>query len=155
MESEKVSEEPNRMRTPRHTKTVMLLEFVVVTFLSGWIVLEYLHNVFLQDYVRTTIDSNASILQFAVPIGLTVILSSLYLQRKRSAHEAQAALKREEILRKINFIPVTRPTQQVPHQVFAIPRPARDTKFRIQKTRSRGKISRNRAGQRIPPEDDS
>jgi hypothetical protein len=139
----------------RHTKAVILLEFGIVLVLSGLILMEYLHNVYLQDYVRNTITSNAPILQIAVPVGFVSIAASLYLQRKRDAREVQAALRREEILRKITFAPTTLPVQQVPHQLFTIPRPARDSQFRVKKTRNKGKISRNRGGQRIPPEDKS
>lgn len=144
-----------RRKEHRHTKAVILLEFGIVLLLSGLILMEYLHNVYLQDYVHNTIASNASILQIAVPVGFVTIIASLILQRKRDAREVQAALRREEILRKINFAPTTLPVQNVPHQLFTIPRPARDSQFRIKKTRNKGKISRNRGGQRVPPEDKS
>ena len=139
----------------KHTKAVILLEFGIVLVLSSLILMEYLHNVYLQDYVRNTVASNASILQIAVPVGFVAITASLFLQRKRDARDAQAALRREEILRKIKFAPTTIPVQNVPHQLFTIPRPARDTQFRIKKTRNKGKIARNSAGQRISPEDKS
>lgn len=149
-----VERNPQRKK-PGHAKTVILLELGIVLVLSGLILMEYLHNVYLQDYVHNTIASNASILQIAVPVGFLTITASLILQRKRDAREAQAALRREEILKKINFAPTTLPVQKVPHQVFTIPRPARDSQFRIKKTRNKGKISRNRGGQRVPPEDKS
>jgi hypothetical protein len=139
----------------RHTRAVILLEFGVVLVLSSLILMEYFHNVYLQDYVRNTVASNASILQIAVPVGFVAITASLLLQRKRDARDAQAALRREETLRKIKFAPTTIPVQNVPHQLFTIPRPARDTQFRIKKTRNKGKIARNSAGQRISPEDKS
>jgi hypothetical protein len=147
------SEKNLQRKEHKHTKAVILLELGIVLVLSGMIFMEYLHNVYLQDYVRNTILSNASILQIAVPVGFVAITASLFLQRKRDARDAQAALRREEILRKIKFAPTTLPIQNVPHQLFIIPRPARDTQFRIKKNRNKGKIARNTAGQRISPED--
>ena len=142
-----------QQRTHRHTGAVILLEFGIVLVLSSLILMEYFHNVFLQDYVRNTILSNASILEIAVPVGFLAITVSLILQRKRDDRDAQAALRREEILRKIKFAPTTLLVQNVPHQLFTIPRPARDTQFRIKKTRNKGKIARNSGGQRTSPED--
>jgi hypothetical protein len=146
-------EEPAPKKIHRHAMAVILTEFVLAAFLSGWITLEYLHNIYLQHYVKSTIQSNASILEIAVPVGIAAIAASLYLQHRGDVREVQAAVRREEILKSIKFAPVTRPVETIPHQLFSIPRPARDPNFRVRKTKAKGKISRNRRGQRVPPEE--
>jgi hypothetical protein len=140
-------------RGPKHSKVATVAELALGVILSGWIVVEYLRNASLQDYVKSTINSNSSILQFTVPIGVVLIVGSVFIRKRNESREAQAALRREEALRKINFSPTPMPVKNVPHQLFTIPRPARDPNFRVGKKRPKGKISRNRGGQRLPPGD--
>ena len=155
MGAEEAAVKDEKGRAAGHSRAVLLGELVLAVVLSGWILVEYLHNVYLQNYVKSTIDSNASILQFAVPIGFAVIISSLLLQRRSESREAQAALRREEALRKIKFVVPPRRVENVPHHLFTIPRPARDPNFRIKKKTAKGRMARNRAGQRLPPANES
>jgi hypothetical protein len=49
------------------------------------------------------------------------------------------------------MIPMSFGIEKPAHPLMMTQRPARDTKFVIRKTRNRGKISRNRMGERLPP----
>lgn len=151
-----VSDKTNKTKGHRHGKAVALLEFVFVAILSGSIFYEYLHNAFLQDYVKNAIESNASILQFAVPVGFAAIAGSLLFQRRREASEARAALRREEIIRGLKFGDSVLPfAETLPHHQMVFERPARDSSFQIRKTRKKGRLSRIHQGEKLPPENSS
>src|SRR5712692_7964757 len=81
------SQQPTVEHGHQHSKAKFLLELLVLTGLSGWIFFEYLHNASLPDYVKNAIESNATILQFAVPVGVVAIASALFLQRRRDLRE--------------------------------------------------------------------
>ncbi len=150
------SEQAKVAHGKRHSRAVFLLELVAVTALSGWIFFEYLHNVSLQDYVKNAIESNATILQFAAPVGVVVIAGSLFLQRRRDLREERAARLREELLRNMKFGDSVLPhAETLPHHPMVFERPARDPNFQFRKTRKKGRISRIREAERLPPGDSS
>ncbi len=137
----------------KHGRVTALLEFVLVTILSGSIFYEYLHNTFLQSYVRNAVQTNAPILQFALPVGLAAIGGSVFLQRRREARESRAAILRERIITNMRFGDAVLPhPEKVPHQVMTFEGPSTDDNSFFRKTSKKGRISRNRAAERLPEE---
>ena len=137
----------------KHGRTTALLEFLLVTILSGSIFYEYLHNAFLQSYVKNAIQSNAPILQFALPAGLAAIGGSIFIQRRKEARESRAAILREQILTNMRFGDAVLPhAETISHyqMIFQGPPDEQDSGFR--KRSKRGRLSRNRDAERLPPE---
>jgi hypothetical protein len=69
----------------------MLLQTLLIVFLSSWIVEEYLNNIYLQAYVNDVIQANGSL------IAIIVVVSVLgmgfgFLKRLRSTHRQIGAL---------------------------------------------------------------
>ena len=81
-------------KVPGFAKGIMLLQTLVILFLSSWIVEEYLNNIYLQAYVNDTFQANAAI------IAIIVILSTLglafgLLKVLKSTHRQIGALVNE------------------------------------------------------------
>jgi hypothetical protein len=98
----------------------------------------------LLSYATTLVTwmiANLSMIRVPLIIGLGGSLLSIPLIRRRSRSEP---------------VPTKPDKPRYPsqladiHPLLLIPRPSRDPKFIIKKTKKRGRISRNRAGQRLP-----
>jgi hypothetical protein len=151
---ENATEKSGQKRGRKHGKTIALLEFVVVAILSGSTFYEYLHNALLQSYLKTAIESNAPILQFALPVGVLAIGGSIFIQRRRDAREARLALWREQILANMKFGDAVLPqADSLPHHQVIFERPARDNTFIIRKTSKKGRLSRIREAEKLPPDE--
>jgi len=151
---DRTSNNASQTQSRKHGRATAFLEFVLVAILSGSIFYEYLHNAFVQSYVRNAIESNAPILQFALPVGVAAIGGSIFLQRRRDAREAQAAILREQILTNMRFGDAVLPhAETLPHHPIVFERPARDNSFVIRKTTKKGRLSRIREAERLPPEE--
>ncbi|OLD03536.1 hypothetical protein AUG19_04880 [archaeon 13_1_20CM_2_54_9] len=122
-----------------------VLAFTILGFLAGWVAVEYLHNVYLQQYLGNIVRSSGSLLRFGLPMGVGVFLVtvSVFL-RGRWNRRFQSSLGRGA---KIHGITVDR---MVSHPLFLFERPARDSKFILRKTRTSGRISRVRGAERLP-----
>jgi hypothetical protein len=140
----------------KHRRVAGLLEFVVVVILSGLTFYEYLRNEVLQSYVKNAIDTNAPVLQFALPVGVVAIGASIFLQRRRDMRENRAALWREQLLANIKFGDAVLPhADTLPHhQIFFDSQP-RDDSFIIRKTNKKGRLSRVRDAEKLPPGESS
>ena len=137
----------------KHGRATAALEFILVTILSGSIFYEYLHNAFLQSYVKNAIQSNAPILQFALPVGLAAIGGSIFVQRRREARESRAALLREQILTNMRFGDAVLPhAETIPHHQIIFQGPPDEQNFVFRKKNKKGRLSRNRDAERLPPE---
>lgn len=134
------------VRTSVVIKTIVLILFVSVVLLSGWTLLKYLHYASLQGYILDSIRLSLSTLQIEIALaGLTGLLASIFLKSRRRSRKANASPLK---MKRVSFGPTTgKPV----HPLMMTQRPARDTKFVIRKTRNRGRISRNRMGERLPP----
>lgn len=144
MAEEKGLESPRARKTPRQVRAVKWLLFAVVVVSSGWVIFQYLHDTHLLDQVRNAIESNLSILRVAVPIGLGTMAASLSVQKRRRSRRARTTPKSR---------PMTFGPNEKLHPLMMTQRPARDASFIIRKTRTRGRISRNREGERLPATD--
>lgn len=136
-------ERPNRSKSGR-VDAVVLLAFTTFGFLVGWVIVEYLHNVYLQQYLSITIRSPGSVLRAALPLGILSVAVSVILRargnrRLRPTPDGSVLLPRSTV----------QPT--VSHPLFLFERPARDSKFVVRRTRASGRISRIREAERLPP----
>ena len=137
----------------KHGRATAVLEFILVAILSGSIFYEYLHNAFLQSYVKSAIQSNAPILQFALPVGLAAIGGSIFIQRRREARESRAAILREQILTNMRFGDAVLPhAENIPHHQMIFQGPPDEQNLAFRKKNKKGRLSRNRDAERLPPE---
>ena len=131
-------------RTPAVVKPLVLTLFVSAVLFSIWTLLKYLRYAPLQGYIREGIQLSLSNIQIEIALaGLTGLLASLVLQRRRRSRKAKAS--------PLKMTPMSFGTGKPVHPLMMTQRPARDTKFVIRKTRNPGRISRNRMGERLPP----
>lgn len=54
---------------PGFAKIIMLLQMLVIVFLSSWIYEEYLNNIYLQAYVNDVVQADGSLIAIIVVIG--------------------------------------------------------------------------------------
>jgi hypothetical protein len=134
----------------RPARTHAILKLLTITFflstilLSGWTLLKYLRPGSLQGYIQEGIKLSLSNFQIEFALaGLTGLTTSILLQRRRRSRKTNA--------KQLRMIPMSFGDQKPVHPLMMTQRPARDTKFVIRKTRNRGRISRNRMGERMPP----
>jgi hypothetical protein len=136
--------ETRAARTPAIVKALLITFFLSTVALSGWTLLKYLHPSSLQGYIQESIKLSLSSFQIEIAlVGLTGLVASIFLQRRRRSRRANAAQPR--------MIPMSFGNEKPVHPLMMTQRPARDAKFVIRKTRNRGRVSRNRMGERLPP----
>jgi len=138
------SRETRPARTPAIVKTLMLTLFISAVLFSGWTLLKYIHYASVPGYIQAGIKLSITNLQVEIAMaGLTGLLTTLFLQgRRRSRKNKASGLK---------MTPMTFGNARPLHPLMMTQRPARDAKFVIRKTRNRGRISRNRMGERLAP----
>src|SRR5256885_6582191 len=138
------SRETRPARTPAIVKTLMLTLFISAVLFSGWTLLKYIHYASVPGYIQAGIKLSITNLQVEIAMArLTGLLTTLFLQgRRRSRKNKASGLK---------MTPMTFGNARPLHPLMMTQRPARDAKFVIRKTRNRGRISRNRMGERLAP----
>ncbi|OLD13244.1 MAG: hypothetical protein AUI97_04875 [Crenarchaeota archaeon 13_1_40CM_3_52_17] len=138
------SRETRPARTPAIVKTLVLTLFVSAILFSGWTLLKYLHYASVPGYIQAGIKLSISNLQIEIAIaGLIGLLTSLFLRSRRRSRKAKTG--------QLKMTPMTFGIARPSHPLMMTQRPSRDASFVIRKTRNRGRISRNRMGERLPP----
>ena len=131
-------------RMPSVVKALLLTIFVSAMLFSSWTLLKPFLSASLQGYVKDGIKLSVSNLQIEIAMaGLTGLLTTLFLQGRRRSRKNKAS--------RLKMTPMTFGSGKPAHPLMMTQRPARDTKFVIRKTRNRGRISRNRMGERLAP----
>jgi hypothetical protein len=131
-------------RTSAIVKALLITFFLSTILLLGWSLLKYLRPGSLQGYIQESIKLSLSNLQIEIAFaGLMGLITSVFLRRRRRSKRANS--------KKPRMIPMSFGDQKPVHPLMMRQRPARDTSFVIRKTRNRGRISRNRMGERLPP----
>jgi hypothetical protein len=69
----------------------MLLQTLLIVFLSSWIVEEYLNNIYLQAYVNDVVQANGALIAIIVVVSVLGMGFGL-LKRLRSTHRQIGAL---------------------------------------------------------------
>jgi len=129
-------------KTRRNAKLVGIVFLGIMVILSAWFAVSYFHIAYLQRYIVDTINRNGSILRVMLIATLGGFILSVPILRSLSQREKTSQVK-------VQPVPEFRSPRV--HPLFTTSRPSRDTNFVIRKTRNRGRISRNRAGERLPP----
>jgi hypothetical protein len=133
-------------RRPRVIKTITLTLLLSALLYSGWRLLQFPYYPLVSGYIQRAIDLNLSSLQIGIAsAGLFGLVGSLLLTRKRSRPSRKTKATPLKMTR------MTFGTPKTGHALLKTPRPARDTRFVVRKTRNPGRISRNRMGERLPP----
>ena len=138
------SQAPVRRGNKAIAKTIAYTILFSGVILSGWTVLRFFRFSSLQGLITESAQLGISSVQIELGVaGLMGLLASLALQKRRRSRRTRTASLRT---RQMTF-----ETGKPAHPLMMIPRPARDKKFVIKKTRNPGRISRNRMGERLPP----
>ena len=84
---------------PGFAKIIMLLQMLVIVFLSSWIYEEYLNNIYLQSYVNDVIQAYGSLIAILVivstlglAVGLLKVLKSTHRQIGAIVNQPQAPM---------------------------------------------------------------
>ncbi len=129
-------------KTRGSAKLVGSLFLGSIVLLLAWMAVPYFHIAYLQGYITGITTANGSVLRVTLIAALGGFVLSIPLFRSLSRKDRTSQVK-------VQTIPPDRSPKV--HPLFMTSRPARDTNFVIRKTKNRGRISRNRAGERLPP----
>ncbi len=81
---------------PGFAKTIILLEMVVIFFLSFWIFQEFENNVYLQSYVNSLLQSSGVTLVALGSVGFfSAVAVLLYVKLHRTRKELETVLTEE------------------------------------------------------------
>lgn len=129
-----------RTRSSASRPATMFLGTVII-LLSAWILGGLTHHPYLQNFTNSIFSSGLSVLRVTLIVGFGGTLLSVPLFARR--------VRRRENRHTVSSPPMIN-SQPTVHPLMMTPRPARDSSFIVRKTSKRGRISRNRAGQRLP-----
>ena len=132
----------SRVEKSGHKLTTLL--GLIVLLLTVWQVLDYERNPSLISLASSLVGwlrLNLSMLRITMIVGFGGTLLSIPFMRRRG---------RDRNVRKQMSVPETIRHEKV-HPLMLTPRPSRDSQFVIRKTKSKGRIARNRDGERLPP----
>src|SRR5436853_7220498 len=129
-------------KTRRNAKLVGSVFLGIIVIISAWFAVAYFHVAYLQRYIIDSINPNGSILRVTLIATLGGFILSVPILR---------SLSRREKTSQVRVQPIPQIRSPRVHPLFTTSRPARDTNFVIRKIKNRGRISRNRDGERLPP----
>ncbi len=82
---------------PGFAKVIILLQMLLIVFLSSWIVEEYLNNIYLQAYVNDLIQVDGSIIAILVIISGLGIALGLFKVLKSTHREIGALVSQPQV----------------------------------------------------------
>ena len=82
---------------PGFAKAIMILQMLLIVFLSSWIVEEYLNNIYLQAYVNDLIQVDGSIIAILVIISGLGIALGLFKVLKSTHREIGALVNQPQV----------------------------------------------------------
>lgn len=81
--------------TPESVKGLMIIEAVVLGFLSFWMVDEYMHNVYLQEYANGAILAHLTTYTIVIGVGIglasTLVIFTLWRNLKETRYKLEKA----------------------------------------------------------------
>ena len=119
----------------------LLLFGTVLLILAAVIAVEYRNSQSFQDRLVNLLQTNVSMLRVTLLACFGGSLISVPLLRRRN--------RRRGVPKTTLGPPVEGRSANV-HPLMLTPRPSRDSSFVVRKTKKRGRISRNRGGERLP-----
>ena len=129
-------------KTHGHSNLLRSLVLGVIVLVSAWSAVAYFHVASLQEYVTNIIKPTDYLLLITLIVTFGGFISSIPILR---------SLARKDKTPQVKVQPIPQYRSPQVHPLFMTSRPARDTSFVIRKTKNRGRISRNRDGERLPP----
>src|SRR5205807_9170657 len=82
---------------PGFAKILILLQFLVILFMSFWIYQEYVNNVYLQSYVNFNLQGASFTAIVLISIGLfTIVAVALYAKLQSTRKELEGILSIEK-----------------------------------------------------------
>ena len=82
---------------PGFAKAIMILQMLLIVFLSSWIVEEYLNNIYLQAYVNDLIQVDGSIIAILVIISGLGLALGLFKVLKSTHREIGALVNQPQV----------------------------------------------------------
>ncbi len=131
-------------RDKKSGRSTVAVFSVALTLVAGALVLWRFHDLGFIRYATAAmvwLQSNLSVLKVTLIVGFGGSLLSIPLVRKRGRGQnvSQSASQPSIVSQPIKV-----------HPLMLTPRPSRDSQFVIRKTKKRGRIARNRDGERLP-----
>jgi hypothetical protein len=135
--------ESHSSRKSRHTVGSIIA--IILLLFACWVLVTRVHSLNFTNYASTAIPwilSNLSMFRLTLIVGFGGSLLSIpFLQRR--GHDNAVPVQ--------PIGPEPAISQKKVHPLMLVSRPSRDSRFVIRKTMKRGRIARNRAGERLPP----
>jgi len=94
---------------PGYAKIIMLLQTVVIVFLSFWLVQEYTYNIYFQAYVNDIVQADGSLIAILVFVSVLGLALGLFKVLKSTHHQIGAIVNQPQI-------PTMAPTASSPKQ---------------------------------------
>ena len=105
---------------PGFAKVIMLLQMLLIVFLSSWIVEEYLNNIYLQAYVNDLIQVDGSIIAILVIISGLGIALGLFKVLKSTHREIGALVNQPQVPRTTPVVSGSKPGLDLHPMVAAL-----------------------------------
>ena len=142
MSSYEASNESRGVTKSRHRLAFVL--GAIMLLLTAWQISDYprsFSSIGLVASVIAWLRLNLSMFRISIIVGFGGTLLSIPLLRRRGRNrDVQPRIVSPESIR-----------HQRMHPLMLTPRPSRDSQFVIRKTKNKGRIARNRDGERLPP----
>ncbi len=82
---------------PGSAKLVMVLQTIIIVFLTFWVYQEYLNNLYLQDYLNGYVQTNGLTIAVLGSVGVFVTVSvGLYARLRHTRRQLDKAVTAEE-----------------------------------------------------------
>lgn len=129
-------------KTQGNVRFVGSLFLGITILVLAWIAVVYFHITYIEGYLTSVIKPTS----FPLGVTLVAVIGGLILSIPILRN-----LLRKDATSQVKVQPMVQLGTKRVHPLFMTSRPSRDSNFVIRKTSNRGRISRNRAGERLPP----
>jgi hypothetical protein len=109
-----------RKIVPGFAKAIMLLQMLVIVFLSSWIVEEYLNNIYLQTYVNDLIQADGSLIAILIIISGLGATLGLFKVLKSTHREIGALVSQPQALTSAPVASSSKPSLDLHPMVAAL-----------------------------------
>jgi hypothetical protein len=140
------NQDRSESHSSRKSKSSVGSFIAIIFFLfAAWALITRVHSLNFTSYAGTAmawIISSLSVFRVTLIVGFGGSLLSIPFLRRRG-HDRAIPVQ--------SIDPNVAIGQKKVHPLLLVSRPSRDSRFIVRKTRKRGRIARNRAGERLPP----
>ncbi len=82
---------------PGYAKIIMLLQSMMILFLSFWVVQEYMYNIYFQAYVNDTIQAEGSLIAILIFVSALGVALGLFKVLKSTHHQIGALVNQPQV----------------------------------------------------------